>query len=142
MDWAIPAALGCKLGKLTQLVVVMVGDGDFLMRIHKLATAAQYNPPIMVIVLNNFCWQSITDLQIDAYGLDHDYATRFLDRQGRPYSPCIADAGNDFGHFGQRIEQPTEIHPAIQKALQQGGPAIIEILVARDYPMSSGVVAG
>ena len=142
MGWAVPAALGCKLGRPNQPVVAMVGDGDFLMSMHELATAVQYNIPILVIVLNNCGWHSITDLQIDAYGKEHEYATRFLDRQGQPSSPHFAEVGKAFGVHAQRIEHPAEIQPAVRNALQQDRPAILEVMVAQDHPWSGGVVAG
>jgi acetolactate synthase-1/2/3 large subunit len=142
MGWAVPAALGCKLGSPGQPVVAMVGDGDFLMSMHELATAMQYNIPILVIVLNNCGWHSITDLQIDAYGEEHEYATRFLDRQGQPYSPNFTDVGLAFGVHAQRVEHPAEIQPAVRNALQQDRPAILEVMVAQDHPWSGGVVAG
>jgi acetolactate synthase-1/2/3 large subunit len=142
MGWAVPAALGCKLGSPGQPVVAMVGDGDFLMSMHELATAKQYNIPILVIILNNYGWHSIKDLQIDAYGPEQEYVTRFLDLQGHPYSPNFAEVGRAFGVHALRVERPAEIQPAVKKALQQGGPAIVEVIVAQDHSRSGGVVAG
>ena len=70
MGWAFPAALGAKLAAPTRPVVAMAGDGDFLMTFQEIATAVQYNIPVVAIVLNNQGWQAIRDLQIIAFGDD------------------------------------------------------------------------
>lgn len=142
MGWALPAALGCKLAAPEQPVVAIVGDGDFLMTVQELATAAQYGIPILVAVLNNCGWQSITDLQIEAYGPEHAYATRFVNSQGEPVSPSLAEVARAFGVHAVRVEQPDEVGPAVRRALATGGPAVIEVMVAQDYPWSGGLVAG
>jgi len=142
MGWAFPAALGCKLAAPTQPVVAIVGDGDFLMTIQELATAVQYEIPVLAVVLNNCGWQSITDLQIDAYGPEHEYATRFLNRQGEPLSPHLAEVAQAFGVHAVRVERPDEVAPAVRRALDAGTPAVVEVMVAQDHPWSGGVVAG
>ena len=142
MGWAMPAALGCKLAAPERPVAAIVGDGDFLMTMQELATAVQYEIPILILVLNNCGWQAITDLQIDAYGSESDYATRFLDKQGQPISPHLADAARAFGVYAERVEHPDEVAPAVRRALADGGPAVVEVMVAREHPWSSGLVAG
>lgn len=142
MGWALPAALGCKLAAPAQPVVAIVGDGDLLMSLHELATATQYEIPVLTVVLNNCGWQSITDLQIEAYGPEYEYATRFANRRGEPYSPHLAEAARAFGVEAVRIEQPDQVGPAVRRALGAGRPSVIEVMVAQDYPWSSGRVAG
>lgn len=142
MGWSLPAALGCKLAAPAQPVVAVVGDGDFLMTIQELATAAQYDIPVLVVVLNNRGWHSITDLQIDAYGPEHAYATRFVNRNGEPISPHLAEVARAFGVHAIRIERPDEVQPAVRRALDAGKPAVVEVMVAQDYPWSGGAVTG
>ncbi|MFN8375887.1 MAG: thiamine pyrophosphate-binding protein [Anaerolineae bacterium] len=63
MGWAYPAALGAKLALDSTPVVALVGDGDFLMTVQELATAAQYNISAVAVIFNNQGWQAIRDLQ-------------------------------------------------------------------------------
>jgi acetolactate synthase-1/2/3 large subunit len=69
----------------------MVGDGDFLMTFQELATAVQYNIPVVAVVVNNQGWQAIRDLQIIAYGEEAPYAVMF-EKDNLPATPHIADA--------------------------------------------------
>jgi len=142
MGWAMPAALGCKLAAPDRPVVAMVGDGDFLMTIQELATMVQYEIPIVTLVINNCGWQAITDLQIAAYGEESDYASRFFDNNGCASSPNLAAVAEAFGVPAERVESPDEVGPAMSRAMSSGGPAVVEVMTAREYPWSGGVVAG
>ncbi|MFQ6098523.1 MAG: thiamine pyrophosphate-binding protein [Armatimonadota bacterium] len=141
MGWCFPAALGAKLAAPERQVVAVVGDGDFLMTIQELATAAQYQIPLVVIVANNVGWMAIRDLQNAAYGADHEAASEFLGRDGSPVSPDFAAIARGFGCAGERIERGEEVGPAVRRALGSGGPYVIEAMVNR-LPWSAGKVTG
>ena len=141
MGWSFPAAMGAKLAAPDRPVVAMVGDGDFLMTIQELATAAQYNIPVVSVVLNNQGWQAIRDLQIIAYGEESVYATMFEDGD-QPLTPHIADAANAFGVYGVRISAPDEVAPALDAALRLGKPAVVEIMVNMGLGTSGGLAPG
>ncbi|NLE43933.1 MAG: thiamine pyrophosphate-binding protein [Chloroflexi bacterium] len=142
MGWSLPAAMGCKLAAPDRPVVAIVGDGDFLMTMQELSVAVQYEIPVITLICNNSGWLSITDLQIDAYGAESDFATRFLDRSGDPVTPNLAEAAAAFGVYSQRIETPDQVGPALKRALASGEPAVLEVMVARQHPWSGGLVAG
>ncbi|MHA1651906.1 MAG: thiamine pyrophosphate-dependent enzyme, partial [Candidatus Helarchaeota archaeon] len=86
MGYTLPAAIGAKLAAPDRQVVGMVGDGDFMMTMQELATAVQYQIPILIILVNNMGWVAISDLQRAVYGEDHAYATEFYDKNGKIYS--------------------------------------------------------
>lgn len=144
MGWAVPAALGVKLAKPDRQVVAVCGDGDFQMTCKELATAVQYEIPVVYCVLNNYGWLSIRDLQLDVYGVDRGYATEFRNRRtGELYSPDFVKMAEAFGCDGVRIEKPEEITAVIRKALATiDRPTIVEIPTQRDYPWSEGKSAG
>jgi acetolactate synthase I/II/III large subunit len=142
MGFAVPAALGAKLAAPAQQVVAVVGDGDFMMTMQELATAAQYGIAVVVIVLNNQGWQSIRDLQIDMLGEENIFATEFTDRNGKPYSPSFRAIGEAFGIDAQCIHRFDEVQPAVQRALALNAPALIEVMVNREYPYSGGYATG
>ena len=141
MGWAFPAAMGAKLAVPEAPVVAMVGDGDFLMTFQEIATAVQYNIPVVGVVLNNMGWQAIRDLQIASLGPDAVYATMF-ERGEEPITPHIADAARAFGAHGVRISQPEEVGPALREALSLCRPAVIEVMVDTEPGSSGGLTPG
>jgi acetolactate synthase-1/2/3 large subunit len=138
MGWAMPAALGAQLASPGHTVCAIVGDGDFLQTVQELATAVQYDLPILVVVCNNFGWQSIADLQAEVYGPESVYATRFSSPAGDLLSPNLAEIARAFGAHAARVERLGQLPEALRQSLQAGRPAVVEVLVARDYPRSAG----
>jgi len=144
MGWAVPAALGVKLARPNRQVVAICGDGDFQMTCQELATAVQYEIPVVYCVLNNYGWLSIRDLQIDVYGSDRGFATEFRKKStGEFYSPDFVKMAEAFGCNGVMIERPEEVVPTIKKALKiTDQPTVIEIPTQYEHPWSEGRTAG
>lgn len=142
MGFALPAALGVKLAKPAAPVVALAGDGDFLMTAQELATAVQYGLEVIIIVLNNQGFLSIRDLQTDVYGEARAYATEFRNSRGEPVSPDFAALARSCGVPAQTVSRPGEVGPALQRALQEGGPQLIEVCVNRQHPLSGGAATG
>ncbi len=142
MGWSVPAAMGAKLAAPEQPAVAIVGDGDFLQTVQELATAMQYHIPILVVVMNNAGWQSITDLQIAAFGPESAFATRFHGPSGEPTTPHLADVARAFGVEAVRVTEPDELADAAARALKQEVPFVIEVMVNREFGLSGGVAAG
>ena len=141
MGFSLPAALGVKLAYPDRQVIAVVGDGDFMMTMQELATAVQYNIPVVTVVLNNVGWQSIKDLQIAALGENRAIATDFARDNGDLYTPDFTTIAKGFGVYAKRIERPDQVKDALKKAFASGKPAVIEIMVNREQAYS-GVVAG
>ena len=133
MGFTLPATLGAKLARPDRPVVGIVGDGDFLMHIQELSTAVRYGIPAVFIVANNQGWISIRDLQMAAFGEQHAYATDFT-KDGEVYSPDIAGIASDFGCWSRRVSRADEVTQAIGDALEARRPAVIEVMVNRDWP--------
>jgi acetolactate synthase-1/2/3 large subunit len=142
MGYTVPATIGAKLAAPERQVVGMVGDGDFMMTMQELATAVQYNIPILIILVNNMGWVAISDLQRAVYGEESAYATEFFDKDGHVYTPNFKVIAEGFGCYAEQISRCEEIEPAIKRGLESGKPAVIEILVNRDYPYSGSPAHG
>ena len=82
MGFTVPGAMGAKLAAPDRPVLGFAGDGDFLMTVQELAMAAQYDFDVTYVVVDNAGWQSIRDLQLDAYGYRSCFAVEFRDRAG------------------------------------------------------------
>lgn len=132
MGYTLPATIGAKLGKPEKQVIGLVGDGDFMMTMQELHTAKQLDLNIVLVILNNAGWIAITDLQRAVYGADRGYATEFTDKNGNCYTPNFAEIAKQFGCWSCRISKNDEIQPALKKAFEQDGPAVVEIMVNRD----------
>lgn len=142
MGFALPAALGAQLALPDRAVVAIVGDGDFMMTMQELSTAVQLDLPVVTVIANNMAWMAIQDLQMGAFGEDRAFATEFLDRKGNVYSPDFKAIAEAFGCYAEKVSKPGEVGPALQRALRTGRPAVIEVLVNREYPYSGSPAMG
>ena len=141
MGWSLPAAMGAKLAKPDAPVVAVIGDGDFMMTMQELATAVQYEIPVVVCLLNNSGWISIKDLQMTAFGREHAYATDF-ERNGKPYTPDFHKIAQAFECHAEKVTAADKIRPALKRALDSGKPALVEITVNRQYPHTGSPAVG
>lgn len=142
MGWTLPAAIGVKLAKPGRQVVGMVGDGDFMMTMQEMAVAMQAGTPVVMVVVNNQGWLAIKDLQMDAFGKKRAIAVDFRTPDGEPYSPDIAAAASAFGWHAQKTASRGGIARAVRKAIASGRPALVEVMVHRDYPLSGSPAMG
>ncbi|MFX1325042.1 MAG: thiamine pyrophosphate-binding protein [Promethearchaeota archaeon] len=148
MGYSVPAAIGVKLGlkdsdKSDQKVVALVGDGDFMMTLSELSVAVQMGlSNLFFIILNNFGWIAIKDLQQTAFGEDRSYGTAFYDNNGNPYSPDFTKIAEGFGCYSERITRKEDIAPALERASKSGKPSVVEILVNRKYPFTGSPAWG
>lgn len=138
MGWAYPAAMGAKLAAPDQQVVAVIGDGDFMMTMQEMATAMEYGINVVVILLNNYGWYSIRDLQMAEFGEDRATATDWDDKK----SPDFVAIAKGFGLYSESVDKPDDIQAAVNRALEHDGPSLVEVKVARDFPNSGSTVVG
>lgn len=142
MGFTVPGAIGAKLAAPDRQVVGFAGDGCFLQTVQELGMACQYDIPVVYVVLNNFGWQSIKNLQTRVYGQDRVLATPFEKKDGTPYSAHIAEIAKGFGCYAERIDNPDDIAGALERAFESGKPAVIEVLVNRELPHAGLTATG
>ena len=125
MGYGVPAAVAAAISAPERTVVCFAGDGDFLMNGQELATAAQYEAGLVVIVFNNGMYGTIRMHQ------ERDYPNRVLGTALA--NPDFAKYGEAFGGFGTRVERTAEFEPALAAALafarEKKRPAVIELKV-------------
>ncbi len=97
MGFTVPGAIGAKLAAPNRPVLGFAGDGDFLMTVQELAMAVQYDMDVTYVVVDNAGWQSIRDLQMDAYGEDHGFAAEFRGVDGASVNPDLVAVAKGFG---------------------------------------------
>jgi acetolactate synthase-1/2/3 large subunit len=129
MGFAVPAAIGAKLAQPEKQVVACPGDGGFLMTLHEVATAVQYNIATVTIVMNNLGWLCIRDLQWVQCAKGRDIATMFNYEDGKPYDIDFEAFAKSFKAYGATIKKPEEIVPTLKDALKSGMAAVINAYV-------------
>jgi acetolactate synthase-1/2/3 large subunit len=133
MGFAVPAAVGAKVGRPDRMVWAVDGDGCFQMTAQELVTASVNRIPIKVAILNNAHLGMVRQWQELFY--EERYSEVYL-------SPDIPDYrlwAEAMGCVGFRVEQPEEVLPAIEKANQvDDRPVVIDFRVdpsEKVYPM-------
>jgi acetolactate synthase-1/2/3 large subunit len=121
MGYGLPAGVGAKRIRPESTVVVFAGDGDFLMNGQEFATAAQYDLPILVILLDNGMYGTIRMHQ------ERHYPGRIS--ATRLENPDFAAYARAFGGHGERVERTEEFAPALERAMRSGKPAILHCLI-------------
>ena len=121
MGYGVPAAIAASLKYPGRKVVCFAGDGDFLMSGNELATAVQYNAPIIVIILNNGMYGTIRMHQ------EKHYPGRVSGTDIQ--NPHFAAFARSFGCVGEIVENTEQFAPAMERCLASGKPAVIDVKI-------------
>jgi len=131
MGFGLPAAIGAQFACPDKLVFAVVGDGGFQMSLPELATVVNNGLPIKIIVMNNGYLGMIRQWQELFYNNRVCQAT--LD--SFPDAAMLAGA---YGFKGRTIEKPEELAPALEEAVRENGPYLLNVKVSpfeNVYPM-------
>ena len=121
MGYGVPAAIAAKLRYPARAVIAFVGDGDFMMTSHELATAVQYGAAIVVVIVNNGMLATIRMHQ------ERAYPGRVIGTDLR--NPDFVALARAYGAGGTRVERTGQFAPALEQALSAGVPSVIELRV-------------
>jgi acetolactate synthase-1/2/3 large subunit len=138
MGYAVPAAMGAKVGCPDKTVWAIDGDGCFQMTNQELATCAIENIPIKVAVINNGTLGMVRQWQTLFYG--GRYSNTDLHSRRIPDFVKLADA---YGCVGLRCESADQVDATIDKAMQIDDlPVVIDFVVHQDAMVWPMVAAG
>ena len=143
MGFAVPAAMASAIVRPETPVVAIVGDGDFLMSAHELATCAMQGLPVIILVLNNSGFLSIRDGQDAIFG--RNIASEFQERNAKSadYTPDFTALARSFQIDNAiRVRTLEDIEPAIRRAVSAQEPALIEVPITRDHALAGAEGAG
>lgn len=121
MGYGLPGAIAAKLQRPESTVLALGGDGCFLMNSEELATAVKYNIAVIILVINNDMYGAIRMHQEASFG-GRDLGTSLA-------NPDFAALAVAYGIDGAVVTRTEEFAPAFEKALDAGGPALIEIRI-------------
>ena len=111
MGYAVPAAMGAKLGRPDKRVIAFDGDGCFQMTAQELATMTVENVPVIIAILNNAYLGMVRQWQ--ELFFEERYSQVYLTYEVPDYV-MLAEA---YGAVGLRAESPEEVDAVIEKAL-------------------------
>ena len=138
MGFAVPAAMGAKVGAPDRTVWAVDGDGCFQMTNQELVTCAINDIPIKVALINNSSLGMVRQWQTLFY--NERYSNTDLHSHRIPDFVKLADA---YGCHGLRCESAEEVDATIEKAMgMNDAPVVIDFVVHRDAMVWPMVAAG
>jgi len=117
----VPYAVGAKLARPGLPVYCVTGDGSFGFNALEMETALRENAPVIVVIANDRCWGMIKGGQKLVYDCRYcgvDFTDARYDR--------LAES---LGCYGERVTEPGQIRPALQRAVDSGLPAVLDVIV-------------
>ena len=112
MGVGLPFGIGAKVARPNTQVVVLHGDGSYGINGMEIDTAVRHNIPVLVVISLNGGWTA--DPKQDKPGRNLGY-TRY------------DKVAQDFGAYGEYVEKPAEIRPALERAVASGKPAVVNV---------------
>lgn len=135
MGFGFPAAIGVQVAHPDALVIDIAGDGSFQMNLQELATVAQYNLPVKVIIINN-----------GYLGMVRQWQQLFFDRvyseTDISIQPDFVKLAEAYGIRGMRVEKPSELKTALKEAFEYKGAVVVDVRVDREENVLPMVPAG
>ena len=122
---AFASALGAKVARPERAVVALAGDGGFMYNVQELATAVQHGINVVAIVFNDGAYGNVRRMQRESYG-NRVIASDLT-------NPDFVRLADSFGVFARRATDPDGLQDALDLALAQDAPAVIEVKVG-EFP--------
>ena len=130
MGFALPAAIGAKMGVPERDVVAIIGDGSFQMDIQELGTVLQTKVPVKIIILNNEFLGMVRQWQ--ELFFDKRYASTVMT------NPDFVKIAEGYGLTGNRVEKREDLADGIAKMMASKESYLLEIMVDKEgnvFPM-------
>ena len=123
MGYAVPAAIGAKLGAPEKQVVAVCGDGGFQMTMMELATMKQYNVPVKIVVLRNNVLGLVRQYQ------HFTYQDRFSVIDLGDSIPDFKKIAEAYGIRYQQIAAVEDMDSGIEELLADREAALLEVII-------------
>ncbi len=132
MGYGMPAAMGVKIAFPDDQVICISGDASFQMNLQELATLAQYNIKIKVIIINNG-WQGMVRQWQEAF-----YAERYSSSNMEVGMPDFVKLADAFGIHGMLVTHEDDLQAVVAEILACDRPVLADFRVKKNencYPM-------
>ena len=130
MGFALPAAIGAKMGAPDREVVAVIGDGGYQMTIQELGTIFQQQVAVKIVVLNN-----------DFLGMVRQWQQLFFDKRyasTEMVNPDFVTIAEGFRIQAKRVEKREDLDVAVKEMMASKEPYFLEICVEKEdnvFPM-------
>lgn len=130
MGFALPAAIGAKMGAPEREVIAVIGDGGYQMTIQELGTIFQTGAAVKIVVLNN-----------NFLGMVRQWQQLFFDKRYSAtelVNPDFVTIAQGYHIPAQRVDDRADLNTAIDKMLHTSGPYFLEVVVQKEdnvFPM-------
>jgi len=121
LGYGFATALGAQVGNPDKHVVSVNGDGGFMYNVQELSTAVRHNIPLTTVVFNDNAYGNVRRIQKQSFN-GRTIASDLL-------NPDFVKLAESFGMEGIRAGGPEELRTALQRAMKNGHPALIEVPV-------------
>jgi acetolactate synthase-1/2/3 large subunit len=120
LGYALPASVGAQIGRPGAKCVAVMGDGSFGFASGEIETIARLGLPITMVVIANATFGWIKAGQRSGFGARY-FSVDFTPGQ----HARIAEA---YGLKAWRVEDPAGLRPALARALEAGGPTLVDVV--------------
>jgi len=130
MGFALPAAIGAKIGAPERQVVAIMGDGGAQMNLQELGTIMQFQPNVKILILNNSFLGMVRQWQ----ELFHEKRYSFTDIQ----SPNFVQVAKAYNIDGRQISKREELREGLKLMLDNPSSFLLEVAVLHEdnvFPM-------
>jgi acetolactate synthase-1/2/3 large subunit len=130
MGFALPAAIGAKVGAPKRTTVAVIGDGGFQMTLQELGTIMQSEIDVKILILNNQFLGMVRQWQ----QLFHDKRYSFVDIA----SPDFVQLAKAYKIPGQSISKREDLKKALTEMLNTKGAYLLEVMTGKEnnvFPM-------
>ena len=130
MGFALPAALGAKMGAPDREVVAVIGDGGFQMNIQELGTIFQTQAAVKIVILNN-----------DFLGMVRQWQQLFFDKRyasTEMVNPDFVQIAKGYFIEAKRVDNREDMHQAVEEMMRSDKPYLLEVCVEKEnnvFPM-------
>jgi len=135
LGYGLPAAIGAacavKQSNDKRKVICIAGDGGFQYTQHELATLAQYNLPVKILLVNDESYGVIAFLQRTMFGQTHEVVLK---------NPDFCRVAEAYGIRAERITSLTALQQRIPDWIESPGPAVLEWRTVLKAPWEVGAI--
>jgi len=130
MGFALPAALGAKIGRPDRTVLAIIGDGGFQMTVQELGTIMQTQAAVKVVILDN-----------NFLGMVRQWQELFFDKRyshTEMQNPDFIRLAGAYGIPAMKVERFEELPGAVEAMLAHPGPFLLDVVVEQEsnvFPM-------
>jgi acetolactate synthase-1/2/3 large subunit len=130
MGFALPAAIGAKMGAMDREVVAVIGDGGYQMTIQELGTIFQQQVAVKIVVLNN-----------DFLGMVRQWQQLFFDKRyasTEMVNPDFVTIAKGFKIEARRVKERKDLNEVVKRMMSSDKPYFLEVCVEKEdnvFPM-------